>query len=439
MEFQAIPNSIKGFARSHSRNKTPIKNGNKFDFDGEDHIEFEDRDETLHFFFPQDFAWLGSDSTDNASSRVPVRRYFYSKGNKHFMLVGVPWLWVNQAPAGELIIDPSPTTVAVDRDVYIVDETNKNYKKFLDVGIADNLPKRRSLIKFDLNAAGVPSNATVVNSLLKLKFYSTSGSGTIIDRTVNAHQVLKNWREAQATRDIRLNNSGTDVPWGTQYGQIGGTNADINGTAESATIFTIAEQQNIGSTGPLSKSWSLTDLTQAWVDGSENNNGVLLWATNEDIAGKYLRFHSSEAVNSADQPVLEVTWSTQSKSVYFLKDHLGSIRATFDETATVVGYDDYDPWGYILENRSMASAWSSGQNVAKNKYTGKEWDDDYGLSWYYYGARYYDPEVGMWFSLDPAGQYASPYTFVGKQPAGVCGSEWRIRVVYTCRCNNWRH
>ena len=223
MEFQAIPNSIKGFARSHSRNKTPIKNGNKFDFDGEDHIEFEDQDETLHFFFPQDFAWLGSDSTDNASSRVPVRRYFYSKGNKHFMLVGVPWQWINQAPAGELIIDPSPTTVAVDRDVYIVDETNKNYKKFLEVGIADNLPKRRSLIKFDLNAAGVPSNATVVNSLLKLKFYSTSGSGTIFDRTVNAHQVLKNWREAQATRDIRLNNSGTDVPWEAQYGQIGGT------------------------------------------------------------------------------------------------------------------------------------------------------------------------------------------------------------------------
>jgi len=35
------------------------------------------------------------------------------------------------------------------------------------------------------------------------------------------------------------------------------------------------------------------------------------------------------------------------KTVYFLKDHLGSIRATVLDSATVpvIGFDDYDAWG----------------------------------------------------------------------------------------------
>ena len=75
------------------------------------------------------------------------------------------------------------------------------------------------------------------------------------------------------------------------------------------------------------------------------NNGVMLWAENEDTDGYDLRFYSSETANSVDRPYLEVTWSQTAKTVYFLKDHLGSIRATVDETGAVVGYDDYDPWG----------------------------------------------------------------------------------------------
>ena len=36
-----------------------------------------------------------------------------------------------------------------------------------------------------------------------------------------------------------------------------------------------------------------------------------------------------------------------------------------------------------------------------NKFTGKEWDDDFGLNWNYFGARYYDPVVGRWLGVDP--------------------------------------
>jgi hypothetical protein len=51
------------------------------------------------------------------------------------------------------------------------------------------------------------------------------------------------------------------------------------------------------------------------------------------------------------------------ETVYFLKDHLGSIRATVDENADVVGYDDYDPWRMIMYVHSMVSTVSGSQGI----------------------------------------------------------------------------
>jgi len=62
----------------------------------------------------------------------------------------------------------------------------------------------------------------------------------------------------------------------------------------------------------------------------------------------------------------------------------------------VVGYDDYDPWGMIMDGRSMTASAD-----LPNKFTGKEHDDDFGLNWDYFGARYYDAVVGRWMVVDP--------------------------------------
>ncbi|WP_295682079.1 RHS repeat-associated core domain-containing protein [uncultured Fibrobacter sp.] len=44
-------------------------------------------------------------------------------------------------------------------------------------------------------------------------------------------------------------------------------------------------------------------------------------------------------------------------------------------------------------------------------FTGKEKDDETELD--YFGARYLDPMLGMWTSVDPARQFASPYLYAG--------------------------
>ncbi len=83
------------------------------------------------------------------------------------------------------------------------------------------------------------------------------------------------------------------------------------------------------------------------------------------------------------------------------------------------GYDDYDPWGYILAGRSVNSVCGPTSMVTRNKFTGKEWDDEFGLNWNYFGARYYDPQIGRWMVRDPlAEKYPSwsAYAFVLNNP-----------------------
>lgn len=45
------------------------------------------------------------------------------------------------------------------------------------------------------------------------------------------------------------------------------------------------------------------------------------------------------------------------------------------------------------------------------RFTGKELDDEIALD--YFGARYLDPMLGLWISVDPARQFSSPYLYAG--------------------------
>ena len=78
---------------------------------------------------------------------------------------------------------------------------------------------------------------------------------------------------------------------------------------------------------------------------------------------------------------------------YYLKDHLGSVRVVIDDGRTVVSANDYDMWGYYLENRTYESF------NTKNKFTGKERDNE--STYDYFGARYYDARVGRWGQVEP--------------------------------------
>lgn len=97
---------------------------------------------------------------------------------------------------------------------------------------------------------------------------------------------------------------------------------------------------------------------------------------------------------------------------YYLKDHLGSIKMRVTSNGTVTGYDDYYPFGSIMNRRSS----TTGPDV-RYKFTGKE--RDLATSYDYFGARFYESHLGRWLQVDPlADKYPgwSPYNYCFNNP-----------------------
>jgi RHS repeat-associated protein len=63
--------------------------------------------------------------------------------------------------------------------------------------------------------------------------------------------------------------------------------------------------------------------------------------------------------------------------------------------------------------------WNGADGKLKYQFTGKEWNDDFGLGWNDYGARFYDPALGRWHSVDPLAELAvdkTPYHYCSNDP-----------------------
>jgi RHS repeat-associated protein len=105
---------------------------------------------------------------------------------------------------------------------------------------------------------------------------------------------------------------------------------------------------------------------------------------------------------------------------YNIKDHLGNTRMVVADNnntgiATKLQETHYYPFGMLMPGLNNTSG-----NDNKKWYNGKEMQDDLpGVNLYDYGARFYDPQIGRWHSIDPlAEQYRrwSPYNYCMDNP-----------------------
>jgi len=106
----------------------------------------------------------------------------------------------------------------------------------------------------------------------------------------------------------------------------------------------------------------------------------------------------------------------------FHPDHLGSTSYITNLLGEVSQHIEYFAFGetFVEEHRSS--------NNSPYKFNGKELDEETG--WYYYGARYYDPRISLWLSVDPlAEQTMTPYQYTYQNPVrlidptGMAGEE----------------
>ncbi len=102
---------------------------------------------------------------------------------------------------------------------------------------------------------------------------------------------------------------------------------------------------------------------------------------------------------------------------YHINDHLGSCRTVFKDTngtALVVQEFDYYPFGMEMPGQTDV-----GGTKAIFTYSNKELDDEAGVNLHYFGARFYNAEIGRWLSVDPLGElraHESPYSYCGNNP-----------------------
>lgn len=108
---------------------------------------------------------------------------------------------------------------------------------------------------------------------------------------------------------------------------------------------------------------------------------------------------------------------------YTITDHLGNTRVTFadlndddqvDETE-VLQENHYYPFGLEMLGDWNVHPYKQNQY----QYNGKELNEDLGLNWLDYGARWYDPAIARWNAVDPLAEKMSnwsPYNYTYNNP-----------------------
>ena len=95
---------------------------------------------------------------------------------------------------------------------------------------------------------------------------------------------------------------------------------------------------------------------------------------------------------------------------WYHSDHLGSSTYLTDNFGRPSHYYETLPFGEMIVEHNQSSFYDN-----KYKFNGKELDD--ATQMYYYGARYYDPRISIFVSVDPlAEQTMEPYIYCANNP-----------------------
>ncbi|MFW6371901.1 MAG: RHS repeat domain-containing protein [Bacteroidota bacterium] len=124
---------------------------------------------------------------------------------------------------------------------------------------------------------------------------------------------------------------------------------------------------------------------------------------------------------------------------FHVRDHLGNTRIvleeTIDENYIPTHIADYYPFGMEIRKGGTFNPTPPAGNLLNNRYlyNGKEFQDDFGLDWYDYGARFYDAQIARFHSVDLLAEvysYQSPFAYAANNPIyyidymGLGPKEW---------------
>ena len=150
--------------------------------------------------------------------------------------------------------------------------------------------------------------------------------------------------------------------------------------------------------------YSNVDSNETYYRYDETSNHILF---EENASGEITKSYTY------DDNGYPLTMTYGGATYYYLTNYRGDVLALTDKSGEVVAEYTYDEWGNILSQKDL------NQNNKVNlsevnpyRYAGYRYDEETKL--YYLMARYYNPETGVFLSLDPVrGDTMNPITMNG--------------------------
>ncbi|MCD0487364.1 DUF6443 domain-containing protein [Pedobacter sp. MC2016-14] len=259
--------------------------------------------------------------------------------------------------------------------------------------------------------------------------YTTAGT---VDKF---NEVLKYDQMGNMTNLKRKNNvSGFLNDFTYNYGVNGNSGNQLLGvtdlgTAAQGSSYTYDENgnQKTDSRKAISINYNLLNLPQIITKtGTAATLGYVYDATGRKLKKVFgtdvrdyiggIEYHNGviEFIQTEEGRALPAAGSAYSYE-YMLKDHLGNTRATIKQNGDIIQVQDYYAFG--LEMNAGNNLTPSPAN--KYKYNGKEKQDELGLDQLDYGARFYDPVIGRFSTIDPLSEISrrnSPYSYALNNP-----------------------
>jgi RHS repeat-associated protein len=212
---------------------------------------------------------------------------------------------------------------------------------------------------------------------------------------------------------IAVPNPDVESTWEMSYDANGNLTKDNNKGILSIAYNTLNIPVSINNTGSLRVEY-LYDATGTKRQQKYYTNIEGSVSKTTDFIGNFVYENGVPAYNVYDEGRIVYNTDGTYFGEAFIKDHLGNVRVTcrLDHGAIKVRQvDSYYPFGMNIKGLSQNSTDVTRPN--EYLYNGKMFQDEMGLNWLDYGARFYDPVLGRFHSVDPLAEtYTNQSTYL---------------------------